>query len=219
MYTCGPTKSNYVQTLGYEYSSQFQYWYALTNFTVNPDYACTMFISCEKTSFIAESDVTSSLQFLDFLGYNGKDEGKSIIYFAFSDDDAISLNQVVYDCSYDVPSNGTLEGYTDVLNCTCAYCQASCEPPNVNGEVGFFDGCNGELVAIVWGLLVLFSVILFVFREYCQKKQDEEEKKSHDDSQKIRPVNKTTYNKKELINESNNLSNNLSRTVEGQRNQ
>ena len=45
----------------------------------------------------------------------------------------------------------------------------------MNGDVGFFDGMDGELVGIVWGLLVLFSVILFVFREYYAKKRVEEE--------------------------------------------
>ena len=67
MYTCGPTKGNYVKPLGYQYSPEYGYYYAMTNFTVDPNYACTEFTSCEKTSFISEASVTSSEQFLDFL--------------------------------------------------------------------------------------------------------------------------------------------------------
>lgn len=43
MYTCGSTKGDYVTGLGYEYSEDYKYWYALTNFTVGSTFACTEF--------------------------------------------------------------------------------------------------------------------------------------------------------------------------------
>lgn len=43
------------------------YNYTVTNFNVNPDYACTLFQSCAKTTFIAEAALQSSMAFLDFL--------------------------------------------------------------------------------------------------------------------------------------------------------
>lgn len=48
-------------------------------------------------------------------------------------------------------------------------------PPNVNGNVNFFDGCNGELVGIIWGLLIVFSIILYLVRVYFEKKRAKEE--------------------------------------------
>lgn len=39
----------------------------VTNFTVDPDYACTMFKSCQKVSLIAAASIQSSEAFLDFL--------------------------------------------------------------------------------------------------------------------------------------------------------
>jgi len=39
----------------------------LTNFTVDPDYACTMFQSCAKVALIAAASIQSSEAFLDFL--------------------------------------------------------------------------------------------------------------------------------------------------------
>ena len=39
----------------------------LTNFTVDPDYACTMFQSCAKVSIVAAASLQSSEAFLDFL--------------------------------------------------------------------------------------------------------------------------------------------------------
>lgn len=39
----------------------------LTNFTVDPDYACTMFQSCAKVSIVASASLQSSEAFLDFL--------------------------------------------------------------------------------------------------------------------------------------------------------
>jgi hypothetical protein len=170
-YTCSPVQSTFVQAVGYSYAGAADgYYYAVDNFTVDPFYACTMFTSCVKTTFIAEASLQSSEAFLDFLGLNGKDTGKSIISFNFNTNHSISLLTDVYDCSYNVPSDGKLENYTGIHNCSCSFCDSSCAAPNVNGDIGFFDGCDGELVAIVYAILVLFSIVLFVFRSYLEKK-------------------------------------------------
>lgn len=44
----------------------------ITTFTVDPDYACTIFESCAKVSFISQASLTSAIAFLNFLGVNGK---------------------------------------------------------------------------------------------------------------------------------------------------
>ena len=74
-YTCNATKAYFVHPTGYQYSEidPTERKYTLVNFTVEKDYACTLFRSCEKESFIAEAALTSSIAFLDFLGYNGKE--------------------------------------------------------------------------------------------------------------------------------------------------
>ncbi len=53
------------------YTENFGTTYALVNFQLDTDYACEIFQSCEKEPFIAQSDITSSLAFMDFLGVNG----------------------------------------------------------------------------------------------------------------------------------------------------
>jgi Niemann-Pick C1 N terminus len=79
-YTCDPDKTRFVKALGTT-PSPYGYNYTQSSFTVDPDYACTIFNSCKKTSFISEASISSSIAFLDFLGLNGKDTGKVIIYF------------------------------------------------------------------------------------------------------------------------------------------
>ena len=79
-YTCDPNQGTFEYGIG-TVASDYNYNYTLVSFTVDPDYACTIFNSCKKTSFISEASISSSIAFLDFLGLNGKDTAKSIIYF------------------------------------------------------------------------------------------------------------------------------------------
>lgn len=73
-----------------------------------------------------------------------------------------------------MPSDGNLNSYNGTHNCSCSFCDSACPAPNVNGDVAFFDGMDGEIVGIVWALLALFSIVLIVFREYNEKKRVEE---------------------------------------------
>ena len=66
--------------------------YTMVNFTVDADYACTVFQSCKKVSFISQASLTSSIAFLDFLGSNGKLQSKSIITFNLDEDNEKALN-------------------------------------------------------------------------------------------------------------------------------
>ena len=52
-------------------------------FSVDEDYACTVFRSCRKVSIVAMADLQSSIAFLDFLGVSGQNTSISIITFTF----------------------------------------------------------------------------------------------------------------------------------------
>jgi len=153
----------------------------LTNFIVNPDYACTLFKSCEKESFIAEAALTSSIAFLDFLGLNGKDQGHSVISFEFSTDDEASLNQVVYNCNESFEPDNVMEGYPDITTCSCTYCDLSCPVPQVDSFISFFDGADWWIVAFVYAALFIFSIVVAIFRWYFDKKakQEDDEKRKN----------------------------------------
>lgn len=49
-------------------------------------------------------------------------------------------------------------------NCSCAACDQACPAPPVDASIGFFDGFDGALVAIVYGALILFSIIYQIIR-------------------------------------------------------
>eukprot|EP00347_Sterkiella_histriomuscorum_P014918 403359016 len=169
-YTCHPQKTKFVQGDGYQMDPEDGN-LTLTNFTVDPDYACTMFQSCAKVAIVAAASLQSSEAFLDFLGFNGKQQGKSIIKFLFSKDPNISLNDNIHPCSDVVPADGVFDQYANCKNCTCATCDQACQAPNVNAEIGFFDGFNGTLVGISYGALIAFSIIFQLVRHFCMKKK------------------------------------------------
>jgi hypothetical protein len=68
-------------------------------FTVDEDFACTVYQSCKKVSLIAAASIQSSISFMDFLGINGESTSLSVINFQFD-----PVNQT----NYSGPSNATL---------------------------------------------------------------------------------------------------------------
>ena len=36
------------------------------------------------------------------------------------------LNEKMYDCDYQIPENGTIDGYPSLKNVTCSYCSLVC---------------------------------------------------------------------------------------------
>ena len=65
----------------------------------------------------------------------------------------------MYSCATRVYPNGTFDGYANLRNCTCSFCDDACEAPKVNADIGFFDGFDGILVGIVYGVLIALSII------------------------------------------------------------
>ena len=55
--------------------------YRLVGFSIDSDYACGIFTSCKKVSYIAQAGISSSVSFLDFMGVNGQDYSLSVITF------------------------------------------------------------------------------------------------------------------------------------------
>lgn len=71
----------------------------------------------------------------------------------------------------------------------------------MSAAIGFFDGFDGILVAIVYGALIAFSILFQVARHFCNKKnhEDSSTEESEDkvdldasnDHQKMRKINDT----------------------------
>ena len=64
----------------------------------------------------------------------------------------------MYPCGYNVPSNGTIDGYTGINNSTCTFCDEMCEAPDINLSIDFFDGFDSKTVGITYGVLGLFTM-------------------------------------------------------------
>ena len=140
-------------------------------FSIDPSYACGIFQSCEKVSFIAQSGITSSLAFLDFLGVNGQDQSLSIITFDLLDDPAAALQGEAYPCEMEVEEDGILGGYAGITNSTCSYCDAACQPPDVNDDIAFLDGLNWKLVGYSYLGFILFTIAFQVLSHFCCRRK------------------------------------------------
>ena len=65
--------------------------YRLVGFSIDSDYACGVFTSCKKVSYIAQAGISSSISFLDFMGVNGQDYSLSVITFSLGTGESDSL--------------------------------------------------------------------------------------------------------------------------------
>lgn len=88
----------------------------------------------------------------------------------------------VHECNEIVPSNGSFNSYSNVRNCSCQSCDKSCLAPNVNGDIGFFDGFDGKVVGIVYGALVAFSIIFQVLKYYYFNKRNAKDLEFEDEN-------------------------------------
>jgi predicted cobalt transporter CbtA len=59
-----------------------------------------------------------------------------------------------------------------VGNCSCAACDAACPAPPVDATIAFFAGFDGILVGIVYGALIVFSIVFQLVRAKLQSKVD-----------------------------------------------
>lgn len=190
--------------------------FRLVGFGIDSDYACGIFTSCKKVSYIAQAGISSSLAFLDFMGTNGQDYSLSVITFNLQKDDpSASLMPYVegvdpYDCGMavptgaaDSPTQGSLNGYMNITNSTCSYCDAACEAPAVNDDIAFLDGLNWHLVGYSWLGFIIFTIIFQLLTFFCCNKSKAIEQYQGVDSQDSnmsgknygtggKPVNMTT---------------------------
>lgn len=140
------------------------------NFQLDTNYACEIFQSCEKEPFIAQSDITSSLAFMDFLGVNGQNQSLSIITFSFSDDPTTSLGGEAYSCATD-PVDGFVNSYPNNKQCVCSYCSEVCTAPAVNADIAFFDGFNFKIVGWSYFAFILFTLAFQLIAHFiCRRK-------------------------------------------------
>lgn len=137
---------------------------------MDSDYACEIFTSCKLESFISQSGISSSLAFLDFLGVNGQNSSLSIITFDLTKNETLpeSLTGEAVPCEYQIPAdNTTLEGFTDINNCSCSHCSASCQAPAVDAEIAFLDGLSWKVVGYSYLGFILFTVAFQLIVHFC----------------------------------------------------
>lgn len=97
------------------------------------------------------------------MGFNGKQQSHSVIGFELVKTPN-ALDTYAYPCNTLIPSNGSFANFTNVGNCSCASCDQACPAPPVDASIGFFDGFDGVLVAIVYGVLVVFSILFTLIK-------------------------------------------------------
>jgi len=170
-YTCNAEQYKFTKPTGKKFDDVVNHECTLVTINLDPAMACNMFNSCSKTSYISQLQLTSSQAFLDFQGSNAKVKSFTIISFDLTQTDPDQrLSVPMHDCDVKLPADKTLDGYTGLTECSCAYCQDACKAPVVNAYIGFFDGMDGYLVLYVYIALVIASLLLWVAKRQLSKR-------------------------------------------------
>lgn len=162
-YACNPNKGNWlfwhddVTLDGQEYTN--------VQVQIDSDYACGIFQSCAKESYIAQAGITSAIAFLDFMGSNGAPYSLSFINFTLVTNSTLDNalqgmeDEAWWPCDFPVPEDATLLGYDNIYNTTCSFCDAACTPPIVDDSIGFLDGLSWKLVGWNYFAFVVFTIL------------------------------------------------------------
>jgi hypothetical protein len=52
-----------------------------------------------------------------------------------------------------------VDGYVNVKNASCTFCDEICQPPEIDSSIGFFDGFDGKSVGIYYGIFIGLSIL------------------------------------------------------------
>jgi hypothetical protein len=161
-YTCNPHQSAFIEAYDQIHVEEVDYPVLNLTMRIGNDVACDIFKSCNKNPYVATlASGQSAAGFLEFMGTNAVQSGKTRISFTFEEDADRSYKDVMYPCDMEV--NSTLDNY-EVEPCTCNYCEPACKPNTVKAYPGFFDGFNYVVVSIVYAALIILSIIIYFIK-------------------------------------------------------
>lgn len=177
-YACNADKAGWIEDGGErEATPPLTGMWRNVNTVIDSDYACGIFTSCAKESYISQSGISSAKAFLDFMGTNGAPFSLSWINFELLSDSTKETamqgteDEDWYPCEYPVPANHTLNSYDVAYNTTCSYCDAACQPPVVDDKIAFLDGLSWKIVGYSYMAFVLFTIAFQVLLKFCCEKK------------------------------------------------
>ena len=102
---------------------------------------------------------------MQFMGTNAVQTGKTDITFRYSNSEDDSMIKKMYPCDMKVDENipDDIKGYP-LSECTCSFCEESCKPVTNISFPGFLDGFDWQVVLIVYGSIVLLSVVIIFLK-------------------------------------------------------
>lgn len=178
-YACNPLKAGWLSDQGERPATPpLTGMWRNVETVIDADYACGLFTSCKRESFISQAGVTNAKQFLDFQGTNGAPFSLSWITFETEKDSNENTalqgteGEDWFSCEYDVPEDGLVIGYPDNHNTTCSFCDNACTPPVVNDDIGFLDGLSWYIVGYSYLGYVVLTIIFQLVLHFCCKSKE-----------------------------------------------
>ena len=168
-FTCNPDQADFI-TLGdmnnYTIDGK-TYLLRDINFSITDDANCALFHSCQKTKFVAQvPSMGNAIGFTNFQGINAY--SKMPVYITMKIDNEKGLYYDNDVCNITVPTNGSIRGYENNINCSCNSCGDLCDY-NTKVGISFMNGVNAWLIAGVYVFVFVATILLFFYKKKQEK--------------------------------------------------
>jgi hypothetical protein len=171
-FTCNPNQADFVHPEDYinvtdpTDSSKTLYVLNLTMY-VNPNTACQLFGSCQKTPYVSQVSAMQTAEgLMSFLGNNAVTEGQEKINIIYSDDPKDhGLNLSLHKCNETFYKNDSF-GYPVLGNCTCNNCNDACPV----GALEFLkdaepmEGFDWVIIVIMYACAIGATILCIIYR-------------------------------------------------------
>jgi len=166
-YSCHPQQDKFVTFIGYDIitiwndtsNTEVDMNVTVVNITYNANQACQLFQSCSKIAFLTEISAGGSAQgFFTFLFDRGILESYTKVNVAVVNEGGLFFDPPPHRCNETFPDGYDDLGYQIPGNCSCNFCQDSCEPLQFVPYGNITDGFNSSSVVMGY----LFAILLTV---------------------------------------------------------
>jgi len=183
-YACSPHQSDFMTFKGYKSvvvindttQEPVNITVADIALDLNSDYACSIFQSCSKITFLSEiSAGSSALGFITFQFDRGVTDSYSTVKVSLKNGGGLNFTTPPHTCNQTFPSGQDEFGYKIPGNCSCNFCSDSCEPLQMVPYGSIADGFNYNKIIITYIVVILLTFILTTARKFHRESKNRPE--------------------------------------------
>lgn len=187
-FTCSPDQANYVNTYGNivvpnPFTPGLNVTVLNVTLKIDPDTACEMYHSCQKTPYVSQVSAMNSAEgLLNFLGSNAVATGQEKITMIYTNQPADTpINVTLHGCN-ETFWQADQYGYPVTKNCTCNNCDTACgataDLDYIIKPMDVMDGFNSTVIIAFYCAIVAETLLCLLARHFFKGERKRKESRN-----------------------------------------